>query len=317
MQAPLRGLVLSALGTATLAATVVVPASAVSASVSASPVPRPHARVLAATPAAQERLDTLWTRARMRSAVPMERLLSPGAVPRRGAVAPEAFPDRGSAWTRGGEVVKTTGRVFFTHKGRAASCSGSAVVSQNRSTVITAGHCVKLEGSWHTDWIFVPGYHNGNAPYGKWTARKTLATAQWSADEAIQYDIGAAVLNPLDGRQLTDVVGGRAIAFDQPKRQAMYSFGYPAAAPYDGTKLTYCSGTTTSSFLLGTLGMACTMTGGSSGGPWLSGFDEATGTGAITSVNSYKLNLPFLNGNMYGPYFGADARALYEQAQTA
>ncbi|REF00114.1 trypsin-like serine peptidase [Thermomonospora umbrina] len=312
MQAPFRGLALTALGSATLLSSVLVPAS----SASASTDPRPVVRALATTADAQSRVGSLWTAARMRSAVPMERLLYFGG-PARGTVAPQAYPDKGSAWTGGGQVVKSTGRVFFTYQGRAASCSGSAVVSRNESTVITAGHCVKLDGAWHSDWVFVPAYENGNAPFGKWTARKTLATAQWGATEAIQYDIGAAVLNPLDGRSLTDVVGGREVAFNQPKRQPMYSFGYPAAAPYDGSRLTYCSGSTTVAFLLGTIGMACTMTGGSSGGPWFLKFDEATGSGVLNSVNSYKLNLPFLSGNMYGPYFGDDAKSLYDQAQDA
>jgi hypothetical protein len=55
------------------------------------------------------------------------------------------------------------------------------------------------------------------------------------------------------------------------------------------------------------------MTQGSSGGAWLSGFDPATGTGVITSVSSFKYADD--GGTMYGPYFGATVRKLYEQAQ--
>src|SRR5690606_25388708 len=136
------------------------------------------------------------------------------------------------------------------------------------SVVITAGHCVKYQGAWHTNWVFVPAYDNGERSYGTWTAKSTHSTPQWVASEDIDYDVGAAVVNPLDGRLLTDVVGAQGIAFNQARNQDMYAFGYPAADPYDGSRLVYCSGTTFTDFLLSTdHGMACDMTGGSSGGP--------------------------------------------------
>lgn len=59
----------------------------------------------------------------------------------------------------------------------------------------TTGHCVKYQGSWHTDWIFVPGYDNGNAPDGQWAAKKTLTTPQWEASEDENFDVGIGVVN--------------------------------------------------------------------------------------------------------------------------
>lgn len=283
--------------------------------------------------AAQERAGDFWTAERMRNAAPLD-LVEAGrgeadaAVPRgekqtvaptlagAGPVGPQAFPEGGGPWTGGGDVVSTAGRVFFTYGDRQASCSGNAVTGANRSTVLTAGHCVKLEGNWHTDWIFVPGYHDGQAPYGKWTAAETMATPQWSASEDINYDVGAAVVNPLDGRLLTDVVGGQGLAFNTGYNRDMYAFGFPAAAPYDGEKFIHCSGTTFRDFLLSSdHGMACDMTGGSSGGPWFTEFDEGSGTGLQSSVNSFKYN--FMPDHMFGPYFGDDAKNLYNEAQSS
>ncbi|SDC28083.1 trypsin-like serine peptidase [Actinokineospora iranica] len=266
-----------------------------------------------------------WTPERMRAAVPLDRIAvsakkvrtvqSSAATAAPVVIAPAAYPSGGAAWTGGGAVVKTAGRVFFTYQGRDASCSGDAVTSANKSTVLTAGHCVKLDGAYHANWVFVPAYDNGAAPHGKWAARATFATPQWDAGEDIDYDIGAAVVGPLNGALLTDVVGGQGVAFNQPKAQNMYAFGYPAAAPYDGTKLIYCSGRTFSAFLSSGVGMTCDMTGGSSGGPWFQSFDEATGLGVQNSVNSYKISiLPFW---MFGPYFGADAQNLYNTAAAA
>ncbi|WP_067482266.1 trypsin-like serine peptidase [Actinomadura hibisca] len=294
----------------------------------ADPSPAPSSTRQADDAAQQRRVLAFWTPARMRSATPMEKLFKPRPVApaevRRGLaqVAPpvqvQSIPNGGSAWTGGGQVVRTAGRVFFTYQNRTASCSGDAVTSANKSTVVTAGHCVKLEGAWHTNWVFVPGYNNGSTPYGTWTAAKTLATPQWGATEDLNYDVGAAVVNQLNGQRLTDVVGGQGIAFNQARGQNMYAFGYPAAAPYDGSKLIYCSGRVVNDFLGSQdLGLRCNMTGGSSGGPWFLNFNEGTGAGVQNSVNSFKYNLPILNAYMFGPYFGADAQNLYNQAQNS
>ncbi|MEI8409882.1 MULTISPECIES: trypsin-like serine peptidase [unclassified Kribbella] len=275
----------------------------------------------ATTKAEQAKVRDFWTPERMKSAVPIDRLLKPkqglaGKVAAAGkptTVAPTAFPNGGGQWTGGGKIVSTEGRVFFTYQGRTASCSGTAVTSTNESTVITAGHCVKLDGAFHTNWVFVPAYNNGSTPYGTWTAKKTYATPQWVASEDINYDVGAAAVNPLNGQNLTDVVGGQGIAFNQARGQNMYAFGYPAAAPYDGSKLIYCSGSTFDAFISDGIGMTCDMTGGSSGGGWFLQFSESTGAGIVNSVNSYKIN--FIPTWMFGPYFGTDAQNVYNTAQ--
>jgi V8-like Glu-specific endopeptidase len=279
------------------------------------------------TPAEASAVAARWTPEAMRDAIPLDRLLPAvdpakltGDVPAGASqivpdVEPAAFPSGGAEWTGGGRVATTAGRVFFTYQGRQASCSGNAVTSGNKSTVITAGHCVKLDGAFHTNWAFVPGYNNGNAPFGTWTARATMATPQWVASEDINYDVGAAVVNQLNGQSLTDVVGGQGVAFNQARAQAMYAFGWPAAAPYDGSRMIYCSGNTFNAFLSNGIGMTCNMTGGSSGGPWFVRFNEAAGTGTVNSVNSYKIN--FFPNWMFGPYFGTDAQNLYNTAQAA
>jgi hypothetical protein len=288
--------------------------------------PSPKVRLQALGDAAEKRVTGYWTRDRMRSAIPMERLFkakrSSQKAVRRGikqqlpGTAALALPSVGADWTGGGKVARTAGRVFFTFQGQNASCSGDAVTSANKSTVITAGHCVKLEGTWHTNWVFVPGYDNGTRPHGTWTAKQTLTTPQWNATEDLNYDVGAAVVNTLDSHTLVDAVGGQGIAFNQDRGQNMYAFGYPAAAPYDGSTLTYCSGPVINDVLLSdAIGMACTMTGGSSGGPWFLEFDEASGTGIQNSVNSFKYT--FLPTHMFGPYFGADAQNLYQRAQSS
>ncbi|REE99156.1 trypsin-like serine peptidase [Thermomonospora umbrina] len=280
--------------------------------------PRPGMRNQAVSPTEQQRVLRYWSEARMKSAAPLTYTLglTGGSGPTPRLATPSALPNGGGPWTGAGAVVQTAGRVFFTHKGRDASCSGNAVTSGNKSTVITAGHCVKMDGNWHTNWVFVPGYDNGKRPHGTWTARQILSTAQWDSAEDINHDMGAAVVNNQNGKTLTDTVGGQGLAFNQPRGANMYAFGYPAAAPYNGERLIYCSGRVFDD-ILGTqaMGMHCNMTGGSSGGPWFQTFDEKTGLGTVASVNSFGYR--FLPNVMFGPYFGSSEQALYRQAQVA
>ncbi|WP_030193485.1 peptidase [Streptomyces sp. NRRL S-87] len=275
-----------------------------------------------------------WTPERMRSATPLDLVPAPGTRLRaagtsaaapvtvaptaasRTAASPTAFPQAGGPWTGSGAVVKTSGRIFFTFQGRTASCSGDSVTSQNGSTVITAGHCVKYQGAWHTNWIFVPAYDNGSAPYGQWSATATFATDQWAASEDINYDVGLAVVAPLNGQKLGSVVGAQGLQFNGGYNKPMYAFGFPAASPYDGTRLIYCSGNSSKDFLFSKdHGLGCNMTGGSSGGPWFTSFNESAGTGLQVSVNSFGYN--FLPNRMFGPYFGPEALAAYNRAQTS
>ncbi|MFF0552055.1 trypsin-like serine peptidase [Streptomyces sp. NPDC004311] len=277
----------------------------------------------------QQHTQGFWTAERMRSATPLDVTAAPGAsrtpvattaaptaVAPTAAASPTAFPQAGGAWTGGGAVVKTSGRVFFTMGGRTASCSGNSITSANGSTVMTAGHCVKYQGAWHTNWVFVPAYNNGSAPYGQWSATKTFATDQWAASEDMNHDVGLAVVAPLNGQTLSQAVGAQGVLFNGGYNKKMYSFGFPAAAPYDGSKLVYCSGNSGKDFLLTKdHGLGCNMTGGSSGGPWFQDFNEATGLGMQVSVNSF--GYVFFPNRMFGPYLGNEAKAAYDKAQVS
>ncbi len=285
------------------------------------------AKSAAVTSAEHRRITTYWTPARMRAAKAGETLVagrSPHGTTRKVAagkaqtVAPTIERKAGGyTYTGGGAVVKTTGKVFFTLGGSDYVCSGSAVSSTNKDTVLTAGHCVhEGPGSFATNFAFVPAYNNGNRPYGTFTARKLYTTNAWANSGDFDYDVGFALMNSLNGKDLTDTVGGQGIAFNQARGKYMYSFGYPAASPYDGQKLIYCYGTVFNDTYGDTndQGMNCNMTGGSSGGPWFYNFNTSTGTGTLNSVNSFGYTgVPNI---MWGPYFGSTISSLYNTARS-
>lgn len=260
-----------------------------------------------------------WTADNMRSAIPGD-VLAAKALERgnRSAVVEKGKGSQVQA-TRGKQTlaasetpVKHIGKVFFTLGGQNYVCSGNAVASANESTVATAGHCLNEgPGAFATNFIFVPAYENGAAPYGKWTARSYFAPTQWSANGDMAYDTGFAVLNKLNNQTLTDVVGGSGVAFNQARGLTYKSFGYPAARPFNGETLKSCTGTAapdTNNPQFGTQGIPCDMTGGSSGGPWFIG---SSSSGTQNSINSYGYSGTSV---MYGPYWGTVIQATYTSA---
>ncbi|MHC6231665.1 trypsin-like serine peptidase [Arthrobacter sp. MMS24-T111] len=261
-----------------------------------------------------------WTPERMQSALPGDTLASKALE--RGNRSNLAVVEKGKPATTKGTKGKPTiaksenpvahiGKVFFTMGTTNYVCSGNAVSSANGSTVATAGHCVNESGAYATNFVFVPAYDNGAAPYGKWTAKGLYAPTQWVSNGDMTYDTGFAVMNPLNGQKLTDVVGGSGTAFNQARGLTYTAYGYPQASPFDGTSLWSCTGTATNdpnNPQFGTQGIPCDMTGGSSGGPWFIGSGS---DGLQNSINSYGYNRSAV---MYGPYWGSVIQATYTNA---
>ncbi|MFJ4172217.1 trypsin-like serine peptidase [Paenarthrobacter sp. NPDC089714] len=209
--------------------------------------------------------------------------------------------------------VKHIGKIFFTLGGSNYVCSGNSVTAANKSTVSTAGHCVNEgPGAYATNFVFVPAYLNGSAPYGKWTAKALYSPTQWASSGNMQYDTAFAVVNTLNGQKLADVVGSSGVQFNAARGLSYKSFGYPAAPPFNGESLKSCSGTATNDPYnpqFNTQGIPCNMTGGSSGGPWFIGNSSS---GYQNSVNSYGYGSN--STTMYGPYWGSVIQSTYTTA---
>lgn len=268
----------------------------------------------ATTEAAADRVTAYWTPKRMRNATPADRPAASGAASTtvaRGEPARVTARKPGGGPTPTASVVATTGKVFFTLGGTNYVCSGAATSSANRDVVTTAGHCVNEgPGAFATNWAFVPAYNSGSRPYGTWTARTLVTTSAWANQGDINYDGGFAVMNTLNGQHLTDVVGGQGIAFNLARGLTYQAYGYPAAPPFTGETLQSCSGTAQNDIYGGTQSQSipCNMTGGSSGGPWLTG-------GVLNSVNSFGYTT--VKNRMFGPYFGSAIQSAYSSAANA
>jgi hypothetical protein len=285
--------------------------------------------------AEQQRIVNYWTAERIANAKPRD--FVKGAD---GKFVPKAKPGggTGASWTQGGPVVQRTGKVLFTMDGGNWVCSAS-VVNDSRSThavILTAAHCAydEVNHVHATNWIYVPSFDTSptftcsQATYGCWTALGLVvdsgyATAGGFNTQATIHDFAFAIVGAgTNGTQADAIVvngqsvGSYPIAYPAISTgQAVHAFGYPAAGRYKGKDLTFCTGPTFNDQYNDDLtwGIACNMTGGSSGGPWLGGFTQAGG-GTLTSLNSYGYSGL---SNMYGPKFNANTQAVYNRANTS
>jgi V8-like Glu-specific endopeptidase len=250
----------------------------------------------------QQRIEDYWTPARMKNAIPVGQKVNKGK--------PGGGGSSGSAVSESPQPQ--FGKVFFTEGRTNYVCSGTATTSGNGDVVTTAGHCVNEgPGAYVTNFAFYPAYNNGaSATYGVWTARLLYTTSQWATSGDYDYDVGFAVMNEKSGTSLTTATGSYAPLWNPQRGQTMKAYGYPAAKPFNGQTLYSCNGVVVQDTYGGSTdqGLACNMTGGSSGGGWIQ-------NGQLASVTSF--GYTGVKNILWGPYFGSVIQALYNQAAAA
>ncbi len=281
-----------------------------------------------------------WTPGRIRNATPRDftfdaaRGFQPKAKPGTGGGGGSIV---GASWTAGGDILNGTGRVLFTLGGSDYICSGSVVQESNanQSIVLTAGHCAtENDGATAaTNWLFIPSFDTAPTytcsatTYGCWVADalysdKAFYTAGAFNDTAVQHDWSFAVVSTggkSGGAQLDATVGGSFnIAYSGVSAgNVLSAFGYPAAGKYHGKDLVYCKGPLGTDANTGdtTWSMGCNMTGGSSGGPWVTTTttNYTYGTTTLRSLNSYGYSGVT---KMFGPKFNSNTQAVFTAANT-
>jgi len=210
----------------------------------------------------------------------------------------------------------TVGKVFFTSGGGNYVCSGS---SAGGRAVLTAGHCVGQNGTWHTNWRFAPAYRNGSTPYGTWTAFWKVTFTSWLNNRSLCRDVAFAAVYDRGGQKLSQAVGYLGFAWNYSRNQSWTMFGYPAASPWDGSKMVRTDARfnrqdNPSGCTPATMGMGTTQTGGCSGGPWVWKFKDgfASGNNYANGVNSYVYTAKPLE--IFSPYFDTSVKSMKDTA---
>lgn len=308
----------------------------------------------ARTQSEHDRIVAFWTNERVAKAIPRDfvfdqtskRFVPMGKPGGGGGGGGTTSTVLGASWTKGGTVLAASGKVLFAMGGSYYVCS-AAVVDEStagRSVILTAGHCVWDPATgFATNWMFIPDYdsnpvsldRNGtfcaSTTYGCWTASALVVSNVFASESsfsttATQHDYAFAVVRgggKSGTADLRQTVGSFPIqTTERAVNTDSYLFGYPASQKYKGNDLTYSRGPlgfdpNTSNT---TYRVSSNMTGGCSGGPWFSSFDEATGTGTLMSVNSYgysgvtALHGPILNSetsSMFSTALGASSNTRY------
>ncbi|GAB7033688.1 hypothetical protein AB0G35_04450 [Streptomyces sp. NPDC021749] len=262
-----------------------------------------------------------WTSERMAAAAPAEHDAAGGAGSSSGA-APSAAAAKLPAAARHFDGIPSVG-VLFSVDGdaRAHHCTASVVRSPHRNLILTAGHCNPGDRA-----AFVPQYRSGaqTQPYGVWAIDESFAYPErGTTGEKSDLDFAFATVEPdADGRALEDVTGGNVLAPTPGYANDVTVIGYPAVRNDPEDRAVRCAART--SRLAGTsqLRMECGgFFGGTSGSPWLAGFDERTGTGRVIGLigglNGGGPKGPNSDRVSYSPYFGEKILSLYARAAKA
>jgi len=210
---------------------------------------------------------------------------------------------------------KTIGKALFKFGGRDAHCSAS---SSGNNAVLTAGHCLWLEGNFHTNFIFVPQFNNGSSPSGRFAAHKLIIFEEWK-ETNFARDVGFAITSKFNGRTLQQAVGHME-AGSCDINENFRAFGYPGP-DYGGNKMVRTIGSIARRFPLSPwepapVGMRSKMGPGSSGGPWIMKF-RGPGSNNITniacSVNSFLIRFTYY---VFGPFFDPKVFEMRKEAIT-
>ena len=211
---------------------------------------------------------------------------------------------------------RAVGRVFFMIGADMYACSASVIGDY---AIWTAGHCVHPgDGSpngWYTHWIFIPAYKDNLRPYGTWPAYYTYTTDQWMNSQDKRYDYAVVMVKPLNGLTIRQTVGALGFTWNQALNLPRVAMGYPMNAPnFNGERQVVTDASTAFSDpnmqSPAPIGIASTMGGGTSGGPWM--LNHAIDTNPVHNL---------LNGNssylytgyryIFSPYFGEVAKTMY------
>jgi V8-like Glu-specific endopeptidase len=303
----LRGRV--AAGVVTLAAAVLAAggttagAAAATGTRTATARPRPGGAVgHAVSQAAQGATRGFWTRSRMAAATPVagEQAAAPASQP---ASIPDPTQFAG---------VPTVGALFFTTGTQAHFCTASVVNSFTANLILTAAHCV-YGSTYATNIEFVPEYHNGKQPFGGWPVATITVTAGWQQSHDQNLDFAFLGVTPPAGTRLPIqlVTGGLWLGINRGYAHPIEAIGYNNT----GNAPIKCA-THSVRFSPTQMKFWChDFQNGTSGGPWILGFDPSSGTGTVFGViGGYEEGGNYAWAS-YSAYFGLPTLELFLQAE--
>ena len=241
-----------------------------------------------------------------------------GANAAAGSAMTVSNPLSGSAF----DGVPQVGAIFSTADGSISGeghyCTGSVVNSPEGDIIATAAHCVYDSSGVYTDIAFVPGYHDGQDPYGVWIPSAVVVAPQWASSSDPNYDVAFVVVHEEDSSsKLQDVVGGDDLGLDPSYTGLTQVIGYPESTEEPVTCTNDTAEFTDPSLTTPQLQFPCgNYPGGTSGGPFLQSVDSNTQLGTIVGlIGGYEAGGDSPNVS-YSVYFTDWTGSLFAQAES-
>jgi V8-like Glu-specific endopeptidase len=259
---------------------------------------------------------------------PAQRLFSPGArdlANARAVVTPGAvgsfgthftstrvfpmFTGTGAGFSADRAYPHTTvGKLFFSINGRPFVCSAAVI---QRRVVSTAGHCVHsgTVAGFHSNWVFVPAFRDGTAPFLVWNWRYAIVTGTWASGgggvpNAADYAMIEFADQPVSRGgpvvKLGEVTGWLGWQTLSLSRNHTSKLGYPCNLDACQKMQDVMSGAFRNS-APNNVEYGSDAEGGSSGGPWVQNFQTVqdgggtgsnTGSNRVVGVTSYGYTTP-------------------------
>ncbi|HEX4702930.1 MAG TPA: serine protease, partial [Pseudonocardiaceae bacterium] len=167
---------------------------------------------------------------------------------------------------------------------------------------------------YRTDIAFVPGYHDGQDPYGIWTPSRLVVDPRWISDSDQDLDFGFLVVHKQGSTDsVQSVAGGNQLGTNLGYDLSVRVAGYPD----DSEKPVTCDTTTREQERYQMRFDCGNFPDGTSGGPWVTNVDPASGLGVVVGVIGGYETGGDTPETSYSSYFDDDIQQLYDTAVTA
>ena len=208
--------------------------------------------------------------------------------------------------------VAAVGALFTETDGKLSAhfCTASVVNSAAGDLALTAAHCVYGRSG---AMAFVPGYTKGRTPYGVWQVTRVYTDSAWDSAEDPDHDVAFLKLaDAPDGVPIENVTGAETLGTGVPAGALVQVIGYPD----DTDQPVWCAGTA-KGFSATQLEFDCGgYPVGTSGGPFLTDVNLATGQGTVIGVIGGYQQGGDTSQVSYAASFGTAVAILYAKAQT-